>query len=301
MNTKKIGALLFLLPFLIFFILFWLVPFIFGAYMSVHKYSLINGNQGYVGMDNYTKILFSESMYNKSFFLGLKNTFTFVLISTPLLVICSLGLALLVDKLPDRCKTFFRTAYFASFSVSVTAVSAIFIWLVRGNGGYINNILINMSIISQPVPWLESKDFVWIAIVVATLWWTVGYNMMLFVNALNDIDISVFEAADLDGARFFTRFTHIIFPEISNVFYFVLMTTIIASFNLFGQPRLMTGGGPGEYTKPIIMVISDTIMGKNNLGIGSAMTIMLGIIIVACSIAQYFLTRAKDEVNGGRV
>lgn len=301
MKTSKFVSMLFLLPFIVFFLLFWVVPFLFGAYMSFHKYSLINGNQGFTGVGNYIKILFSDSMYHKSFFLGLKNTCIFVLISTPPLVICSLGLALLVDGLPERFKAFFRTIYFASFSVSVTAVAAIFIWLVRGNGGYINNILIGLSVISRPVPWLESKDFVWISITVATLWWTVGYNMMLFVNALNDIDISVYEAANLDGAGFWRRFADIIFPGISNVFYFVLMTTIIASFNLYGQPRLMTGGGPGEYTKPIIMVISDSIMGKNNLGVGSAMTIMLGMIIVACSIAQYFLTRAKDDLNGGKV
>ncbi len=184
-------------------------------------------------------------MYHDSFFLGLKNTCIFVVMSTPPLVICSLGLALLVDNLPQRFKAFFRTIYFASFSVSVTAVAAIFIWLIRGNGGYINNMLISMTVISKPIPWLESKDFVWISITIATLWWTVGYNMMLFVNALNDIDVSVYEAAELDGAGFWRRFTNIVFPGIRNVFYFVLMVTIIASFNLFGQPRLMTGGGPG--------------------------------------------------------
>ncbi len=301
MKSSKFVSMLFLLPFIIFFVLFLLVPIIYGGYMSLHKYSLITGNQGYVGMENYTKILFSDSMYNRSFFNGLKNTCIFVLMSVPPLVLFSLGLAMLVDRLPDRFKPFFRTVYFASFSVSVSAVAAIFLWLMRGNGGYINNILINLSIIPKPIPWLESKDFVWISLTIATVWWTIGYNMMLFVNALNEIDVSVNEAADLDGAGFWKRFVYITFPGIRNVFYFVLMTTIIASFNVFGQPRLMTNGGPGEFTKPIIMVINDSIIFKNNLGIGTAMTIMLGLIIVACSIAQYFLTRAKDDLNGGRV
>ena len=301
MKTSKFVSMFFLLPFIVFFVLFWLVPLIFGGYMSLHKYSLITGDQGYIGVENYTKILFSDSMYHRSFFNGLKNTCIFVLFSTPPLVIFSLGLAMLVDRIPDRFKALFRTIYFASFSVSVSAVAAIFIWLLRGNGGYINNMLINLSLISNPIPWLESKDFVWISITAATLWWTIGYNMMLFVNALNEIDISINEAAGLDGAGFWRKFVHITFPGIKDVFYFVLMTTMIASFNIFGQPRLMTNGGPGEFTKPAIMVINDSIIFKNNLGVGSAMTILLGVIIVACSISQYFLTRAKDDLNGGRV
>ncbi len=296
-KSKKSTAFLFLLPFLMFFILFWLVPFFYGVFMSLHKYSLINGNQGFVGLENYLKILLPGSMHNKNFFVGLKNTITFVLMSTPFLVFGSLALALLIDALPEKCKPVFRTIYFASYAVSVTAVSAIFIWLLRGNGGYLNNMLLNMSIISQPIPWLESREFAWISITIATLWWTIGYNMMLFINALNEIDTSVYEAAALDGAGFWKRLKDIILPSIKHVFFFVLMTTIIASFNLFGQSRLMTGGGPGQSTKPIIMIINDTIIGQNNLGIGSAMTVLLGIIIVLCSVAQYYMTRAKDEIN----
>ncbi|HEY8422298.1 MAG TPA: sugar ABC transporter permease [Thermoclostridium sp.] len=296
MKAGKGISTLFILPFIIFFIVFWLFPFLYGAYMSVHNYSLINGNQGYVGWDNYTRILFSDSVYNKTFMLGMKNTILFVVISVPPLVLVSLGLALLADRLPDRTKTFFRTIYFMSYSVSVTAVSAIFVWMLKGNGGYLNNFLVNLKVISAPVPWLESQPFAWISITIATVWWTIGYNMMLFVNALNEIDDSLYEAAAIDGAGYWLQLRKIILPNIKNVFYFVLMTTIIASFNLYGQPRLMTAGGPGQSTSPVIMSIFSTIMDRNNLGIGNAMSILLGIVIVLCSVCQYYMTREKENL-----
>jgi multiple sugar transport system permease protein len=157
--------------------------------------------------------------------------------------------------------------------------------------------MMNIGIIKKAVPWMEQQPFVWVSLTVATVWWTIGYNMMLFVNALNEIDPQLYEASAIDGARYWKQFRYIIFPGIKNVFYFVLMTTIIASFNVYGQPRLMTKGGPGESTKPVIMVITSTIMDRNDLGIGSAMTLLMGIVIVICSIGQYFLTKEKEELR----
>ena len=295
MKKKTMTGVLFVLPFILFFVMFWLIPFVYGIVMSVSKYSLVKGNQGFVGLDNYIKVLFSSSMYNKSFWLGMKNTMIFVILTTPFLVLGSLALALLLDRLPDRVKGIFRTIYFASYAVSVTAVAAVFVWLMKGNGGYLNNLMINLHIIDKAIPWMEQLPFVWVSLTVATIWWTIGYNMMLFVNALNDTQL--YEASSIDGADFWTQLRYIIFPGIKNVFFFVLMTTIIASFNVYGQTRLMTQGGPGEATKPMIMMITSTIMDRNDLGVGSAMTILMGIVIVLCSVGQYYLTKEKEELR----
>ena len=295
MKKKTMTGVLFVLPFILFFMMFWLIPFLYGIVMSVSKYSLVKGNQGFVGLDNYIKILFSSSMYNKSFWLGMKNTMIFVILTTPFLVLGSLALALLLDRLPDRVKGIFRTIYFASYAVSVTAVAAVFVWLMKGNGGYLNNLMMNLHIIDKAIPWMEQLPVVWVSLTAATIWWTIGYNMMLFVNALNEIDTQLYEASSIDGADFWTQLRYIIFPGIKNVFFFVLMTTIIASFNVYGQTRLMTQGGPGEATKPMIMMITSTIMDRNDLGVGSAMTILMGIVIVLCSVGQYYLTKEKEE------
>ena len=203
----------------------------------------------------------------------MKNTLLFVVYSTPFLVFGSLALALLLDHLPHRIQGIFRTIYFVSYSVSVTAVAAIFAWLMRGNGGYLNNLLLKMGLIQKAVPWLEKQPYVWVALVAATLWWTIGYNMMLFVNALNEIDGNLYEAAQMDGAGFWAQLRYIILPNIKGVFFYVLMTT------------------------PIIMVINDTIMKQNQLGIGSAMTLLMGAVIAICSIGQYKMTQEKKELS----
>lgn len=298
MKVSKWKSTMFIAPFLVCFGLFWLTPFVYGIYMSVHKLSLTRGNMGFIGLQNFLDLFNKDSMYSEAFFLGLKNTVIFVLISVPLLVLISLGLALLVDNLPKKVQGFFRTIFFMSYAVSVTSVSAIFVWLFSGNGGFINNMLVKMHIISQPVPWLEAQPFAMIVLVLTTIWWTIGFNMMLFINALNGIDTALYEASSIDGANFWNQFKSIIFPGIKSVFAFVTLTTVIASFNVFGQPQLITKGGPTQTTKSLIMVIQQTIFDGNNLGMGTAMALLMGVVVMIFALLQNFLTREKKELKG---
>ena len=298
MKVSKWKSTMFIAPFLVCFGLFWLAPFAYGIYMSLHKLSLTRGNMGFIGFQNFLDLFNKDSMYSEAFFLGLKNTIIFVLVSVPLLVVISLGLALLVDNLPKKVQGFFRTVFFLSYAVSVTSVSAIFVWLFSGNGGFINNMLVKMHVISQPVPWLEAQPFALIVLVITTIWWTIGFNMMLFINALNGIDTALYEASSIDGANFWNQFKSIIFPGIKSVFAFVTLTTIIASFNVFGQPQLITKGGPTQTTKSLIMVIQQTIFDGNNLGMGTAMALLMGVVVMIFALLQNFLTREKKELKG---
>lgn len=298
MKVSKIKSSLFLLPFLVCFGLFWIAPFIYGLYMSLNKISLSKGNLGFVGLGNYLQLFDRNSIYSQTFVLGLKNTLMFVIVSVPLLIIVSLGLALLIDNLPKKAQGIFRTIFFMSYAVSVTSVSAIFVWLFSGNGGFINNTLVNMHIVSHPVPWLEAQPFALIIIVITTVWWTIGFNMMLFINGLNGINSELYEAATIDGANFWNQFKSIILPSIKSVFTFVTLTTIIASFNLYGQPLLITKGGPSQTTKSLIMIINQTIFDGNNLGVGTAMAVVMGVVVMIFALGQNFLTREK--VKGGR-
>lgn len=298
MKVSKWKSTMFIAPFLVCFGLFWLAPFVYGIYMSLHKLSLTRGNMGFIGLQNFLDLFNRDSMYSEAFFLGLKNTVIFVLVSVPLLVLVSLILALLVDNLPKKVQGFFRTIFFMSYAVSVTSVSAIFVWLFSGNGGFINNMLVKMHIISQPVPWLEAQPFALIVLVITTIWWTIGFNMMLFINALNGIDTTLYEASAIDGANFWNQFKSIIFPGIKSVFAFVTLTTVIASFNVFGQPQLITKGGPTQSTKSLIMVIQQTIFDGNNLGMGTAMALLMGVVVMIFALLQNFLTREKKELKG---
>ncbi|MFP3892543.1 carbohydrate ABC transporter permease [Exiguobacterium indicum] len=283
-------GLLFLLPFLICFVLFWLLPLVYGIWMSLHDFRLSFGENGFVGLSNYRDLLFNETVHQRLFLATLTNTLWFMLYSVPLLVICSLLLALLIRHLPRRFKTFFRTIFFMSYSISVTAVSAIYLWLFATNGGFINRLLLDLHFINSPVNWTSDQPFAWVVIVIATVWWTVGFNMLLFLNALEEVDNTLYEAASLDGASPWQQFLRITLPTIRPITFFVLITTLIASFNLYGQTLLITRGGPEQSTTSLIMGINTTVFGQNQLGMGAAMALLMGFIMMIITGMQFFVS-----------
>jgi multiple sugar transport system permease protein len=293
-NRKlKMWAFLLVLPFLLCFILFWLFPLVSGVFISFFNWNLASGNHRFVGFGNYKALLTPGTIYSQLFISTLKNTLLFVIISVPALVLISLGLALMIDKLPDRLKSVYRTIFFISYSISVTAVAAVFRWLFNENGGYVNNLLSSLHI-SAPIQWLNTQPYAWLTILIASVWWTIGFNMLLFLNAMNEVDESIYEAADLDGAGGWTRFFSITLPEIRNVGIFIMITTVISSFNLFGQTKLITAGGPMESTKTLIMGIQSTVLELNQLGMGSAMAILMGLIMMIFTGLQYWLSYKKS-------
>lgn len=295
MKVSKLKSSAFIAPFFIVFLVFWLLPFIFGIVASLFDWNIATGSKSFVGLKNYILIFTQGSMYNKLFFDGLKATLIFVVISVPTLVIVSLGLALLVDRLPEKLKPIVRTIFFISYSISVTAVASIFLWIFNGNGGYINNLLTNLNIIQSPINWLGAQPHAWIVVLVATVWWTIGYNMILFINALNEVDDQLYEAASLDGAKYKDVFKSIILPSIKGVLMFVILTTIVASFNIFGQTQLITGGGPLFSTSTAIMNIQRTVIQLNQLGAGSAMALLLGIIMAIIFAIQQVITKKIEN------
>ncbi|MCM3588241.1 sugar ABC transporter permease [Mesobacillus maritimus] len=292
--SYKIWSVLMVSPFIIFFLLFWALPLVLGIWISFHNWNVSAGNLGFVGLDNYKMILTSGTIYNDLFMTGLKNTLYFVVISVPPLVLIALGLALIIDNLPDKFKTIYRTIFFISYSISVTAVSAIFLWLFNNNGGFINNVLMSLGM-KEAVNWLGEQPYAWLTILIATVWWTIGFNMMLFINALNEVDSSLYEAADLDGAGAWGKFWYVTFPQIKNVGFFIVIMTVIASFNLYGQTRLITNGGPEQSTNSLIMNIQTSVFGMNQLGIGSAMALLMGIIMTVILGLQYWLSYRKTD------
>lgn len=294
MKRKRSEALLFFAPYALCFAIFWLLPFVYGVYMSLCKFSLTKGNRGFVGLENYVKIFSPDSLYFESFFRGLSQTVIFVVASVPALVIVALILALIVESLPQRTKPFYRTTYFMSYAISVTAVAAVFKWLFNGNGGYINSVLTSLGL--QPIQWLETQPYAWISLVLATVWWTVGYNMILFINALNSIDTSMYEAADVDGANYIQKLFRITLPNIRPVMGYVTLTSIIASFNMYGQSALITKNGPRNSTSTLIAEISATIFNNNNLGVGSAMALVMGVIVMLLAMVQR-LTQREEKVR----
>lgn len=283
---------LFVLPYLIFFTIFLLVPIVYGIWISLHNWDLLSPTHEFVGLKNYLKIFNPDSYLNSLFFDGLLNTFQFVIYSVPLLVIVGLSLALLVNSLPNKIRGIFRTTYFLSYSVSVSVVAIIWLWLLDTNSGLINQYLMKLGF--QGIPWLTDMPWAWISLVMATIWWTIGFNMVILINALNDVSEELYEASALDGANRWQRLIHVTLPSIRPVMLFVLITSTIASFNVYGQPYLMTRGGPGESTKVLLMNIVDEAFEQRQLGTSAAMSLLMALIMIIISVVQFKLSKEKE-------
>ena len=188
-------AACFLLPFTILYTVFTIYPVLQGSYISFFKWNLM-GKQGYVGLDNYKTIL-GDSF----FWLALWNTTKFVLYSTPVIMISSLGLALLANR-ATKAKRVYRTIYFLPNLLSVSVISYIAIFMAQPyDMGFLSKLMHTLGVDqSYEIFWLKDKHLAWVTVVVATMWWTQGYNMMLYVSALQDIPDRLYEAAAIDGA-----------------------------------------------------------------------------------------------------
>jgi multiple sugar transport system permease protein len=292
---SKLTSSLFVLPYLLLFTVFLLLPILYGIWMSLHNWDLLNPVKEFVGLKNYLNIFDPESYLHNLFFEGLKNTFLFVICSVPLLIVFGLGLALLLNSLPNKIRGFFRTVYFIPYSVSVSIVAIIWLWLLDTNSGLVNQYLQKLGF--SMIPWLTDLPWAWVSIIVATIWWTIGFNMVIFINALNDVPEELYEASSLDGASRWQRFVHITLPSIQPTMLFVTLTSTIASFNIYGQPYLMTRGGPGTSTQVLLMNIVDEAFNQRQLGNAAAMSILMALIMITISLIQFRITNRKKGVE----
>lgn len=291
-RRSKFTSFLFVLPYLLLFLAFLFIPLVYGIYISVHDYNLLSSVQPFIGFENYATIFNPDSAMNALFFEGLWNTVKFVIFSVPILVTIGLALALLLNSLPGKIRTFFRTIYFIPYAISVSVVSIIFLWLLDTNSGLVNMYLMDLGFDS--IPWLTKQPFAWISLVGATIWWTLGFNMIIFINALNEVPEELYEAGAVDGASAWDKFIHITLPSIRPIMLFVVITSTIASFNVFGQPYLMTRGGPGDSTEVLLMGIVELAFEQRELGLASAMALLMSLIMIIISIIQFKVANQKQ-------
>ncbi len=281
----ELSALLYLLPFLIPLLVFYIWPLIRGAWMSLHSWS-IAGMQQYVGLDNYRKMLMNDDFYRY-----LWHTFYFVAISVPIIIALGLVLALLVNsKLPFR--TTFRSIFFLPYVLSVAVISFIWLRMFDSSRGLMNAALGVFGI--SPVHWLTDPKVAWWSIVIATVWWTVGFVMVLFLAGLQEISRDLYEAADMDGANRWEKFRYITMPGLSSVMRVQIFFQVIAGLKLFGQVQIMTGGGPGDATNTFIRYIYVTGFQKDMFGLAAAQSILFCVVMLVISAAQYKMLNRKD-------
>lgn len=289
-KKKKLTHLLFIGPHLIIFLIFSLIPILFALYTSFTNWNLI-GTPDFVGLANYKEILFNtESTFHFQFFNGLKNTIIFVLIQTPLNIILPFLIALAISS-KVKFNKFFQSVFYIPGLFSVTAVGIIFSMVFDKNLGIINALLNTDTVLTKTQP------YAWITIFIMSLWWGIGGNMIIYIAAIAGVDPGLYEAASIDGAGAFKKFFYITLPSIKfQMLYTVVMTTT-ASFNIYGQPLMLTKGEPYSSTHVLMMYIRSLAFGKGEsiAGMSGAMALMLGVFILIISLTQFKFMNFKGE------
>jgi multiple sugar transport system permease protein len=288
-NNKKITPYLFIAPHLVLFVIFFAIPAIFGIYISFTQWNIM-GTPTFIGLDNFKEILVNrDSTFYIQFHNGLGNTIKFVLYSVPFCIIVPLLMAVALNAKPKGHK-FFQALFYLPSLLSISSVILTWVFLFNRNLGPINNIL------GLKVNWGGMQPYAWIAIVMITVWWTIGGNMVIYLSALADVPADYYEAASLDGANSVKKFFYITLPGIKNQITYTLVMTTIAQFNIYGQPLMFTKGGPKASTHVLLMYIRETAFGTGApiAGIASAMAVMLGLCIMVIALFQFRLLRQRD-------
>jgi len=281
----------FVLPFLIVYAIFLIWPFINGLRMSFFNWSITgSGSADFLGLGNYQE-LFSDPFFWKA--LGV--TLFFTVLSTPLLVLLGLGLALLVNRaLPAQW--LFRTIFFASFVLPVSVVALTWNWLYQPGFGLINSTLTSLGL--PEVGWLSDPNVALISVVILTIWWTVGFNFVLYLAGMQQIPQELQEAAAIDGANEWARIRQITIPLLNRTTALILVLQVIASLLIFNQAYTLfnAGTGPAFSTQGVVQYVYRVGFSSFRLGLASAMSYVLFILILIVSIAQFWiLTRQRRD------
>lgn len=278
-------AYLFTLPSFIGFICFVLIPVIWVLLTSFQNYNLFTGESSFVALDNYKAILNDTRSLT-----ALKNTIWYT-------IFCSIGntglglvLAVLVDDiLPKKVNVFFRSIYFFPSLCALTFVSIIWQAFFQTDSGLINYYL-NMLGIPE-VGWLSSQGMSKIAVLILDIWKNAGMSMLLILAGLQNVDKELLEAAEIDGANAFQRFFRITVPMASPQIFFVLIMNVTGALRIYESIYVLTGGGPGDSSRSLVMLIAEKGFTSFDYGVASALSMLLLVLIGIVTFIQFVGSR----------
>ncbi|CAN5865258.1 sugar ABC transporter permease [soil metagenome] len=291
-RLEALTPYLFLAPYLLLFTVFVLVPAIYGFWISLHSWDFLLPAKPFVGFQNYTSLFTEGSLTGFNFWQSMRATWTFVAYSVPLLLVIPLLVALVLNRsFPGR--TVFRAIYFAPYVLGVAVIGILFRFLLDTNIGLLNSFLGALGI--DRIAWLSEIPWVWVSLVGATVWWTLGFNAIIYLAGLQDIGRDQYEAAEVDGANAWNKFWHITIPGLRPVLVLVTTITILASANMFGQSLLISQGAPGNATRTAIMYIAEEGLGSFRMGNAAAMSYLLMLFLIATSLAVFAFFRRWED------
>jgi multiple sugar transport system permease protein len=267
-------------PFVIFYVLFLVYPALQVVYLSLTN-SDIAGQGGLVGLANY-----QELISDQDFWAAVAHTVYFVVLTVVPNTAVGFFLALLVTRL-KRLRLPILSAFFLPYVLPVSVVTTTALWILDANFGIVNNLL------GTNTAWFGDASWAMPFVAMVTIWWTVGFNMLLFIAGLQNVPAEYYEAAALDGANGFQRFLFVTCPLIWPVTSLVLILQLILQFKIFDQVYLLTFGGPSNSTTVVLLYMYREAFQQNRGGYASAVAMALVIIIVIVSVVQSRLLRIK--------
>lgn len=288
LNTRNtLVGMTFILPNFIGFLVFTLIPVVFSFILSFMKWDGFNAME-FVAFDNFTKI-FKDPNFRNSLVLTIEYSFFTVLFS----MAAALGLAILLNN-KLKCVNFFRSAIFFPYVASIVAVGCVWKAMFMKNGGVVNAIL-GLFLPESALPgWLADVKWALPAVIIVSVWKNMGYFMIIYLAALQDIPYSLYEAAEIDGATKWQQFRRITFPMLTPSHFFVLMMLIINSFKTFDLIFMLTEGGPGTATQLLSMYIYNKSFISWDYGVASAAAMILFLIVGGITLIQF---RVEKKFN----
>jgi len=241
----------------------------------------------FVGLKNYTDL-----MAMPLFWQALRNTLYFVMVGGPLSAAASLAAALLVHSKLTRLRPFFRSAFFAPWVTTLVAVALVWRYIYHPQYGLLNAGLGLVGL--GPVDWLGHPNWAMPSIILLSVWKNFGYNMLVFLAGLSSIPEELYEAAALDGAGAWKRLRHITLPMLGPTFVFVGVVTMIASFQIFSEPYVMTQGGPLKSTTTLVLLMYEQGFRWWRLGLAAAIAVVLFLLTLGGTLLQLRIRRSTS-------
>jgi multiple sugar transport system permease protein len=286
-TREAVAAYLFLAPFLIFFSIFVVRAVIQAVSLSFYDWQILRPGRPYIGLANYNE-LFGDYVW----WIAVRNTLVFTFLTVVGTTALSLAAAIAVTQ-PLKGQGFFRVLLYMPNLLSVGVVGLTWVWLLSTQFGVINYGLSFLGI--RPVNWLGDENLVLPALSLTTIWWGFGFPMLVFISGLHAIPDTLYEAARIDGANGRQLFTYITLPLLRPAMLFVTVTGVIAHFQVFGQPFIMTTGGPGRASYSVVYYLYEIAWRAFRMGYGAAVAVSLAIIMAVFTLLQFrFVGRAVE-------
>jgi len=288
LDRETLDGIGFALPYLALFSVFLLYPLIQGIWISMHDWNPFNPAQSeFIFLDNYVR-MFNDPL----FWVSIKNTAWFVILTVPTLVVLGLLLALGVNR-QLKGRGLLRIVFFSPFLLTVSVSSLVWAELLSPPSSPVNYYL--SALIGWAPDWLNSGLWAMPAIALTSIWWTVGFNFIILLAARQNIPESYYEAAKVDGAYSWNMLKDITIPQMRQSLMFVIIVQFVASFQIFGQVFIMTDGGPGNATETLIFLLYRTAFRNQELGYAAAMGYFLMVVLVIVALINYKFLGDTDE------